>query len=258
MPFDTIKYSLGNLKKTIQKNVEDNGLQDTLGKSFADANKATKTKQQIFNNLISPKGKEQQSTFINFMKQNNPSADRGNFVNDYLPSGAKESLGRMNQFSQMIGNKDVAKDIIKNNYFEANKRISPQQFLNKYDSLNKDEKQFLFDSNEIKNYDHLSSIARKSPESLNKPGILDLAHSTVGSGLGALGGMAFGHNPIASGFAGLIGANALRLGATKAMSYPSLRNSLFNQRQTGFIGNRMPITNALANAGMTNNFGEQQ
>lgn len=162
-PFSTIKSSIGALKNTIQQNFDNNGLGDTVGPAWNDANQSTKDHNQTFNEVIGPTGKAKPSSFSQFMTSNNPGADPSSFVNDYLP-GKGEGTQKMEQFSQMLGDDDFAKSVLRKNYF--GQVDNPNKFIKQYNNLSPDQQGYLFNGDQNDQIQAFNKILSDNPSVL--------------------------------------------------------------------------------------------
>jgi len=223
LPFRTVNFAKSNLRDTLKDNLEQSGLKDTLGKTWNDANDLTKQKNQIFNEVISPKGKDDYSSFTTYLNGKSPFADRGNFVNDYMPSGSQESLGKMKQLGQMLGDEDLSKMVIKKNYFDTDKGVTPKSYLNNYNNLSPDERNYLFSPEQNQMTQALKNILEKNPDALKAASLgSHLWHGSLQFLLGGAAGHAMGLPFLEAGAGTALGLNAARAGLQKAFSNPAM------------------------------------
>ena len=230
LPFDIVNFAKSNLKKTINQNIEDNGLQETLGKSWQDANQSTADKNSIFNEVANVKGQPKYSSFSQFNKGVSTNQDPTSFVFDYLPKTKGDGTQGMEQFSKMLGNDDAAKNVIKMNYFDKSFRqnqVDPKTFMGQFDNLSQEQQEYLFNSEQLKPIRTLSAILAKNPNSLNAP-----SKSLWSHGLTALIGGTAGHftgiGPVEGAVGALVASNAGKAAVAKLAAQPAMQKKLID------------------------------
>lgn len=233
LPFDIVNYAKNNIKNTINKNIENNKLQETLGNSWQQANNTTAEKNKIFNELIGSTGKQQNSTFATMNKFQNPFGDVTTFVQDYVPKGKGDGIQRMQQFSEMLGDENHAKNVIKMNYFEnalTSNGIEAPEFISKYDNLSSAQQDYLFNPEENRQLRTLSKINENNKSFLKGPkSNTSLLHYAVMPALGATIGKAFGI-PWVEGYLGSgVAMSASHALLSKIMENPKLSEKLSEQ-----------------------------
>jgi hypothetical protein len=195
LPFTTVNYAKSNIKQAIGSNLSDNNLQNTLGNVWDSANKITSEKNQLFNQVVSPGGREQISKFSTFLNGKNDYQDPSAFVKDYVPSSRGDGIQKMEQFSKMLGDDQKAKDILKMNYFgdvfDSGNNINASKFINKYKHLSNEQQGYMFSADENKTIQGLSRILDKNPQALNNTSIFSGSH-LIPLVLGGAGGYHFG------------------------------------------------------------------
>lgn len=224
LPFNTVNFAKSNIKQAINDNLASNNLQDTLGQAWDDANNSTAQKNQIFNQLATPRGGNQISSFSQLIKNNSQNADPTTFINDYLPTSRGDGTQKMQQFSQMLGDEDQAKNILKMNYFDktfnnSGDRVNVPQFLNRYNNLSADQQNYLFNPDENSLIQSLNKVTDKYPGALKQTGpISALGHATVPAFLGALASHHLGAGELLGGLAGAGAANLAGRGVQQLFS----------------------------------------
>lgn len=226
LPFSTVNFAKDQIKQAFQDNLAKNGLQDTLGKSWQDANQATINKNQIFNDLISSKGKDQYSSFSSFLNGKSPFAERGTFVTDYLPKPGTQGTQRMQQFASMLGDDNTAKSVLKNNYFGS--EFEPSSFLSKYNRLSDDQKSYLFNTDQKSTVDALSNVLSSHPDALKNSTFQSFWNHSIPTILGGAAGHALGGSTTEGMLGGLAAGHALNTGLSKAFENPSVQNYFTN------------------------------
>jgi len=227
MPFSMINYSKKNLKNAIQENLSKNNLQNTLGSSWSKANKATADKNSIFNEIVSPAGKPQISSFMKYYKGGKDYSDPSTFIDQYVPKTAGEGTQKMEQFSNMVGDKKYSKDILKMNYFKNSynkKGFDSEAFLKKYNNLSSEQKSYLFTTDQKNKIGSLNKILSKDPNALKKPSLFGgfgWYHSfpaLVGLGLGQMAG-----HPYEGLGAGVVGSRLIERQLQSLFKNPKLQ-----------------------------------
>jgi hypothetical protein len=237
IPFRTVNYAKSKLKEAIENNIDKQKLNTTVGVAWDNANKFTQDKNQIFNELVSPKGKEQYSSFSQFLNGKNPYSDRGNFIKDYLPSGTKESLDHMKQLGKMVGNDQEAKNIIKANYFDkayTSGKFDSKKFLSKYNSLKPHEQEHLFNEEQRKHISSLNKILELHPNALNKTRAHTVLSHTMPMLIGGGIGQIMGH-PLIGAVAGHGLARTSEVALEKMMSNPKVALKLSESLNKGYF-----------------------
>lgn len=234
-PFAAIKQAKGALLDNIQQNLDKNNLNDSLGMAWKGANQATANKNRLFNETITPAGKAVPSTFIKYYKGDPNYGDPTNFVKQYLPTSSAEGTQKMQQFSNMVGDEEYAKDVLKSNYFDKTYNeagINPKSFLSKFNSLSQPQRDYLFSADQQNTIRALNKILTDNPDALDKPGIFNFGwyHSLPGLiGLGI--GHEFGH-PLAGAAIGLTGTNLVRAALQKAFENQGFQRTVINNAVT--------------------------
>lgn len=234
LPFKTVNFAKSALQNTLQDNINKYGLDDTLGVALDNANTITSMKNQLFNQVINPNGQPKISNFSGFVNGKTQFSDPTSFVNDYLPKSNSDGIQKMQQFSQMIGDPDYAKDIIKSNYFNnayKNNNFNPKSFLPLYNKLSPEQQNYLFDPNENASISALNNIMTDDPKALNRASWNILSH-----GGGATGGLAIGFesgHPLLGLAAGVGLPNAFRFGMQQLFKSPRMRNMAVNYLNNG-------------------------
>jgi hypothetical protein len=230
-PVEAINFAHAALKDSIAKNLKDNNLQDTLGAEWANANKSTQDKYNIFHNVGKPSGKPNTSKFINLLKnEQKPGVDVTTFASDYVPSRNESGTGKMEQFAKVLGDEDQAKDVIKKNYFKD--AITPQgldakTFINKFNKLSSEQRNYLFGNNALESINVLGKIVKHNPQIFKtEGGQFFRRHSLpalVGYGVGRIAGY-----PVAGTIAGV---ETAKLGAkilANKLGNSSIQKSFIN------------------------------
>lgn len=252
LPFRTVNFAKKNLQKTINQNIQNNGLQDTLGSTWNNANQITAQKNQLFNTVSSAKGKDQISSFSTFLNGKNPNADPTGFVNDYLPTSRGDGTQKMEQFAQMMGYKppqlgqaidpqslqalSAAKNVLKQNYFDSaieNGTVNPKSFLNKYGNLSTEQQNYLFSPEENQTIQALSKINETHPEALSKNPMYSWGHHGVAATLGGILGMSTGHGLWEGLGVGILGGMAANAGLRKLFENPTISRNFVNYLNQG-------------------------
>ena len=224
IPFDTINYAIGQFNKSVDKNIEQKGLKGTLGDAWNEAKSITKEKHQTFNETPNAAGDITESRFKKGLSETNPQLDKGTFIKDYLPRKNENSVGRMENLSKMLGDNQAAKDLINKNYFAdsfKNKELDPTSFINKYQSLDKANKDYLFPKDKQATIEALSTIIRNHPEMLKNDTRNIVQKHSLSAMLGALVGLTVGH-PDVGIVSGVALQNLAHKGLSSALSHPKL------------------------------------
>jgi hypothetical protein len=233
LPFSTVNFAKANLQKTLQSNLDSNNpLVSSLNDSLKNANAITQQKNQIFNQVISSSGKPQNSKFAAFLNgKNQDYQDPSTFVNDYLPNGRADGTQKMQQFSQMVGDEDVGKNVIKQNYFGnaiTDDGIDPKGFLNKYNNLSSQQQTYLFNPEENQAIQALNKINKNNPKALNPTSFTYALHASVPALFGAMGSSLLGHGWESGAMVGGFGYPAMEAGLRKAFSISPVSNAFVN------------------------------
>jgi len=246
-PFNTVNLARKKMKETIQNNISNNGLNDTIGELWNAANKATQEKNQLFHDLIGQTGKNKHSSFLAYTKNVNPYAEKGNFIYDYTPKSRAEGTARMQQFINMIGNEQEGKDYLKHAYFSdalKTKGIDTNEFLNKYNKLSNEQQKILFNKDEIKDINALNNILEKNPKALEKDHYAQsIMKHVIPIGIGGAVGSIY-HQPILGAMAGSALNPALHASMEGIFSKPSIQRFYTNY----FTGGKSPVSEMLANS----------
>jgi hypothetical protein len=249
LPFNIVNYAKSNINKVINDNIKNNGLSSVLGDAWDNANAITAQKNKIFNEVVNPSGNQQISSFSKFAKNNNSDyQDPTSFVKDYIPTTRGDGIQKMQQFAQMLGNENTAKNVIKMNYFDnsLNKDgIEASKFLTKYHNLSSDQQNYLFSSEQNKTIQALAKAVGDHPGSSDING---LAIKTI---LGGLGGFGIGHalgTPEIGTLAGAAAIPVTKFALSKALENSTLsnyfrnyltRNTQASVPRTGLAGSAM-------------------
>lgn len=260
LPFSTVNFAKQGINKTIGDNIESNGLQDTLGDAWTAANKSTSDKNKIFNQVVNVGGRDQISKFSGLLKNKSENVDPTGFVSDYVPTARGDGIQKMQQFSQMIGNDEAAKNILKMNYFDTaykNDSIDTDAFLNKFNKLSDSQRNYLFNQNESNSIQALNHIVQNHPEVLARANSRAFLAHSIPALLGAGLGHALGAGEVTGGLLGLVGAQAAKAGLNKAFSNPSISNyfvnNLLNQKPVNFTPARATTMGLAATPAWLNN-----
>lgn len=219
--FTTVRFAKNSLENTIQENLEKNGLQNTLGQAWQDAKQATADLHNTFYQNVSTKGKNQTSTFKNYVKMNPTAPDRGNFINDYLPNNKADSIGRMQNLAKMIGDEDLAKSAIKKNYFDLDQPNTPDRLIKKYNNLSPEERNYLFDDNQNKTFQALNKIKEQHSDIFNKGHFTSFFHSALPAIFGGEAAHLMGGHMLSGAIATAIGKRAVERGIGKYYARPA-------------------------------------
>lgn len=174
-----IGFAKGALKNSIQQNIDDSGLQDTLGQQWNDANQATQDLKQTFEQKGTPSGGINRSAFAKFNSNQFAGADPSTFVQDYLPTAAQDGTQKMQQFVNMMkpvatdasaptddSYVNTAKGVLKGNLFknaiDDNQGVNPDKFLNIYNKLSPEQSDYLFTPQESSQINALKTIAAQN------------------------------------------------------------------------------------------------
>lgn len=231
LPFSTINYAKGALKQNINENINNMGLQDTLGSAWNNANAITAQKNNIFNEVVNPKGKANISTFATINNLKNTNADPTTFVNDYLPTSKGDGIQKMQQFSQMLGDENSAKQVLKSNYFDKaieSSGVNPKKFLNRYNNLSDDQQNYLFSPQDNQTIQALNKINEMHPDALSHSLYAGLGHHGIAATLGGILGMSTGHGLWEGLGAGIAGGMVANAGLRKAFENPAISNYFMN------------------------------
>jgi hypothetical protein len=231
-PFSTIKYAIKNLKDNLQDNIQKNGLQDSLGTSLDNANNATKIKNQIFGDITSLRGRPQDSSFVAFTNLKSPYNNPGDFVNDYIPKSSTDGIGKMQQFTDMLGDSDMARKVLKMNYFKpvyTGEQLNPTAFLKKYNNLSDEQQNFLFNDADQKTVDALNKINVAHPDAFSKNSTLSTMwhHSfpaLLGMGVAHMAGVPWTEGAVG----GVLGGQALSTALKNIMQTPAMQSRAIN------------------------------
>ena len=249
LPFSMVNYAKSNLKNSVKQNLEDNNLKDNLGLSWQAANQATKNKNSIFNEIVSPAGKPQPSTFMKYYRGDPQYGDPSNFVKQYLPQAKAEGAQKMKQFSQMVGDENYAKNVLKANYFDKSyddTGFKPESFLKKYNDLSQEQRDYLFPKDQQDTINGLNKIISKYPDALRKLHFYSLgSYHTLPFLAGAGLGEYFGHQGLLGGISGVAGTKLLEGALKRILARPSLQRAVLSglNEQQGIN----PIRSVLAN-----------
>lgn len=231
LPFKMVNFAKSNLSDTIEDNIKRNGLDDTLGKAWRDANQATQDKNNTFFKISNEKGKDQPSSFATFLNNKSPYNDPSTFVNDYLPKKG-EGTQKMEQFGKMLGDHDYAMGVLRKNYFSD--ADTPEKLIKFYDDLSPDQQKMMISSDANNQIKYISKTLKESPNALNHGWAMSLFNHMLPSLVGtstALGAHHLGANigsEAAMAGMGLIGGNALGWLGNKALANPTAQRIAMN------------------------------
>ena len=185
VPFSTVNYAQGKFTDALAENFKNNGVNDTLGESWRNADLATKNKNSIFNEITTSAGNTVPSPFMRYYRGEKEYADPSNFIKNYIPKSSTEGTSNMQQFSNMVGDDKFAKDALKANYFDNaydEGGFRPQKFLKKYNDLSDDQRNYLFSKADQNVASSLSKILKESPGALGAKRLLGFGiyHSLPG------------------------------------------------------------------------------
>jgi hypothetical protein len=270
LPFNTVNFAKNALGDTFQKNIQANGLQDTLGQAYQNANAITQQKNQIFNQLTTAKGNPTYSSFSQLNKTNNPYVDPTGFVRDYIPTSRGDGIQKMQQFSQMVGDPDTAKNVIKSEYFgntltNTKDAVNPSKFVDQYNKLSPEQQNYLFKPEENQNIQAISQLKDTNPSALQESSIgKEIMHSI----LPALAGLGIGHvtgaGEVLGTMAGVGARQLYNTALTKAMSTPGAQQWATHYLTSPLASSPMPaitggfmksLSKALAPAAINNSNG---
>lgn len=254
LPFNIVNYAKANISKTLNDNISNLNQQPGMSPFAAQlqndlmtANQATAQKNQIFNNVVNPNGKTNTSTFSQLIKNNSNYTDPTSFVKDYVPTSRGDGVQKMQQFSQMIGDDNAAKNIIKNNYFDnafndSSIGINPKTFVNKYNNLSSDQQNYLFQPQENQQIQSLSKIIANHPNAMNTPSLFGHAGlaALIGGGAGHLSGV----GELEGALGGAAAAQGLHYGLNKAFNNPAISNYFARYLTPSVQSNAAPMINA--------------
>jgi hypothetical protein len=239
LPFSTVNYAKSNLQKALQENLnQEDPLIAQLKESLTNANKITQQKNQIFNQVVNTGGKTQNSKFATFLSGKNENADPSSFVNDYVPNGRADGIQKMQQFSQMLGDEENAKNVIKQNYFDkvlTDDGVEPKAFLKKYNNLSAEQKEYLFNSDEMAKINSLSKVLKAHPNALDKSAFTYALHNSIPALFGASVSGALGHGWESGAIAGAIGYPFIQTSLKKAFSNPAVADYFVNSLDKGSV-----------------------
>lgn len=232
LPFNIVNYAKSNIKNSINDNIQNNSLSDDLGSAWSDANKATSLKNQLFNQVVNPGGNQQISTFSKLLKSDSAYQDPTTFVKDYVPTSRGDGTQKMQQFSQMLGDDNQAKNILKMNYFDhsfddSKLGINPNSFINKYSNLSDAQKNYLFEPQQNQTIKSLSKILTGNSSALDKNDAGLLLKTTLGMAAGYGAGHMLG-SPETGAIAGGAAIPAVKMGLSKLFENPSVSNYFSN------------------------------
>lgn len=231
--FNNIKTASKSLRTMIDKNIAANNLSSSLGKAWEEARQATQTKHQIFNELGNKGGEAKASTLGKLLTNQNQYADPSNFVDDYIPKGKGEGTQKMQQFQKVIGNPEKANNYLKMNYFGKafkGNNLDPSAFVKRYDALSPKQQSFLFNPQEKRVLNTLSTYAKQYPDAFSKnPNSLGWIHHTLGGALGALGAHTMGLPWEAGMMGGYLGQQGADAGLQKLAQHPRLQQYFMNK-----------------------------
>jgi hypothetical protein len=181
----SVKYGIANLKNTIDENLDRLGLKGTLGKSINEANDLTKNKYKNFMENSSSPNESKVSEFSKTSKNYDANGNiknlpknlqernvslashetRGNFISDYLPKGKDEGAANFERLSNMLGDKQKARDLLRKNLL-ANE-TEETGVMKKYNNLDEKQKEWLFSPAERKKLDKFNyQISKQKNKSL--------------------------------------------------------------------------------------------
>lgn len=230
-PFSEIRNAKSLLSKTIQDNFNKNGLQDFLGAPYAAANAATQAKNQVFHEIFSPGGGLRQSSFSKMIQPNGPFNDATKFVKDYVPTARGDGTQGMEQFTQMLSNPDLARNVLKNNIFgdsfsDSGAGTNMPQFLRKFNNLSNAQQNYLFNPDELQNIQALNVLKDRHPNALTPQGKFSQnMHIGIPALIGAVAGAhAPGMGEIIGGLAGMTGAGLAARALNDSMTNPRVAN----------------------------------
>lgn len=231
-PFDTLKFAHSSIKNAIDENIEKNGLQDTFGKDWKEANALTAEKNDTFHKIVSAKGAEQQSSFSKLIQGKAAAGtDPTTFIGDYIPKGRGEGIEKMQQFTKMIGDPEKAKSALKANYFDdayKTDRIDANKFLNKYDNLSKEQIDYLFKPQEQQMIRALSKIRANHPEMLSSSKREGFTRHSISGALGMVIGHLVGLPYMEGALGGLVASKGISGMLTSLAGKPSMQKSITN------------------------------
>lgn len=197
LPFNTVNSAISSIKNNFQENIDNiadqannnSGLSDRLQSAWSDANQATQDKNNTFLNVVGSNGNQTKSAFSKFINNKNPNADPSTFVNSYIPKANQGTQG-MQQFSNMVGDSDYAKGVLKQNIFKN--PSDSDSFLQSYGQLSPEQQGFLFNPDQQRTINTMQTILKNNPENSSAGFIKNMWSHTIPMliGASALGGAA--------------------------------------------------------------------
>lgn len=186
VPLSAIKH----VQEIYRRNVNDSLQQNNLGRvrqAWDEANEATQQKNRIFHEITNESGKTSPSKFINFMNNKSEFADPSSFVSDYIPNFKRQAgTQKFDQFRQLVGNKEVADNVLKKQIFED---TSAEGFLNKYREMSPAQQADLFTAKERKLINSAAAMQERNPKIFSSEKAEKTWLEKYLPALGILGGM---------------------------------------------------------------------
>lgn len=239
LPFETVSFAKGKIKKSIEDNFKKNNLEDTFGQAWEMANKKTAEKNKIFHEISGAKGNKQNSSFSQYLRGSDGYTDPSKFVREYVPKNAADGVLKMHQFIKMVGNDTYAKNVLAKNYFSNlhdEGVFNVKGFMSKYRNLSHPQQNLMFTESENDTIRTLGKLLDKNPRVLENNSKNHLVQHGIASIMGALGGGAFGH-PVVGGGIGAATPSAANRALSRAFENPSLQNYFAR-----YINNDNPFT----------------
>lgn len=236
-----IRFAKNALQSTIQDNL--NNISNTpegaqLQSAWQNANQLTAQKNQIFNQVATPRGGVNKSTFAKIGNNYQQYGSPDSFINDYLPKGNVNGIGRYQQLGQMLGsvnpdgtitpNQEAANNVIKMNYFNKSLNsngVDPQSFLTSFNKLTAADQQFLFNPTQLKQISAIQNIADQNKGNVVSP----FWYHTVPAVLGGIIGHESGAGAFPGAALGYFGAQAGGELASRALQNKTLQNFFVNR-----------------------------
>ena len=179
----------------------------------------------MFETVVGQTGKETPSKFRNFVKNKRGSADASSFVKDYLPTTKSEGTQKMRQLSRMLGDEDFAKNVIKHNMFKSSiDKQNVNSFINKFDSLSKDQKDYLFDEKQRNMVSTLSRMLKSKKDVLTDNEKHNVMKTVLSTALGYGGAHYAGVDPLIGLAAGAVVPSFYNKVLSSVMSHPGAQN----------------------------------
>ena len=225
VPESMIRFAHKEIKKDIQRNIDKNSIESTFGRAWKSANNATQDRVNTFDKIIGSSGREAKSKFKKFYSGKSDSADASAFVKDYIPKPGEEGVQKIKALSKILGDENFAKNVIKHNMFKSSiDKNNIESFVNKFDSLSNEQKDYLFDDKQRNMVGTLSRLLKSKKDVLSGNEKQNAMKTVLSTALGYGGAHYVGADPLTGLVVGGLAPSVYNKVLSSVMSHPGAQN----------------------------------